>query len=311
MEIFAWITLGVIGFVILALLYYLVVGAILYHIVFSKKSLASRIFRKDLDKAIKEYKIDLCWWEKYKFKKCTLKSFDDLTLVGHYFDSQAKKTVIVVHGFGQSYVEMQQYCKFFVEKNFNVLAVDNRAHGESEGKSIGFGWTDRKDILSWIEYLNKQNPDNKIILFGLSMGGTTVCCASGEKLPKNVCAIISDCAFDNANRQIGHTMRKYKFVMVLFKKHLYSFAKRIHNFDIHEADIIKQVKNSTVPILFIHGQADNTVLVDNMYNLYNAAPQNLKDKYVVEEAKHAMSYPVAGVLYEKKICDFLKSRTNI
>ena len=133
---------------------------------FSKKTLNARLFKKNLDQMIKEHKIDLCWWDKVDFEKVKIKSFDNLTLVGHYCNLNSLKTVIIVHGFGGSYRETQPYCKLFYEKNFNILAVDNRAHGESEGNCVGFGWLDRKDIISWINYLNEKTPNNKIVLLG-------------------------------------------------------------------------------------------------------------------------------------------------
>ncbi len=311
MKIFAWITLSIIIFIIFGLIYYLVVGEILFRNFFSRKSTTKRIFNKNIKNLINEHKIDLCWWEKVKFSRIEIKSFDQLTLIGYYHDAGSDKTVVIVHGFGGSHDEMQPYCKFFYEKNFNVLAVDNRAHGESEGKCIGFGWLDRKDIVSWIEYLNSNQPNNKILLFGLSMGATAVCCVAGEKLPTNVCAVISDCAFDNANKQIDFVMRDKKIVLKLFKKHLFGYTKRIHGFDIYQADAIKQVKNTKIPILYIHGKEDYYVPIENMINLYNSTPENLRQKYLVDDAGHAMSYAVAGVLYEKKISDFLKSRTNL
>lgn len=308
MKVVAWIALAVIILIILGLIYYLTVGALLFRIIFSKKNISRRIIGKDVDQAIKDYKIDLCWWDKIKFKKVSIQSFDQIKLVGHFFDAQSSKTVIVVHGFGQDYREMQPYCKMFYERNYNVLVVDNRGHGESEG-NVGFGWIDRKDILSWIDYLNVKAPENKIVLFGLSMGGTAVCCASGEKLPQNVSAIISDCAFCNADKQIQHIMRKKKFLLKLFKKHLYDFSKRVQGFDIMQIDALKMVNQCALPILFIHGKEDNFVPVENVYDLYSVA-QN-REKFLVDGAAHAMSYVVAGVSYEKKICDFIKSRTNI
>lgn len=311
MKIFAWIILGIIILIIFGLLYYLLVGELLYRIVFSRRSLSSRVLRKNIDKKLKEYKIDLCWWDKHKFTKFSTVSFDQLKLVAHYYDANSNKTAIIVHGFGENYREMQQYCNFFFEKNFNMLVVDNRTHGESQGNSIGFGWMDRLDIISWINFLNEKTPNKKILLFGVSMGGAAVCCAAGEKLPENVVAVISDCAYDNVDRQITYIMRKIKLIRKPLKKHLYSFAKRVHGFDIMEADVIKQVKNTKIPILYIHGKDDDFVPVENVYNLFNSTPENLRDKFIVDEAKHALSYPVAGVFYEKKINDFLKSRTTI
>lgn len=310
MKILAWIILAIVIFIIVSLIYYLVIGEILFHKFFSRKSITKRVLKKNTQKLIEEHKIDLCWWGKVKFSRLQITSFDQLNLVGYYHDAGSDKTAIIVHGFGGSHQEMQQYCKLFYQKNFNILVVDNRAHGESEGKCIGFGWLDRKDILSWIEYLNSNQPDNKILLFGLSMGATAVCCATGEDLPTNVNAVISDCAFDNANKQIDFVMRNKKVILKLFKKHLYSFTKRIHGFDIYNADAIKQVKNTKIPILYIHGKEDSYVPIENIINLYNSTPENLREKYIVDDADHAMSYSVAGVLYEKKISDFLKSRTK-
>lgn len=307
MKIVAWIAIAIIGLILLALIYYLVVGVVLFNAVFSKKSLSMRVLRKDIDQALKDYKIDLCWWDKVKFKKYTIKSFDNLNLVGRFFDSGSNKTVIVVHGFGQDYREMQPYCKFFHDKNFNVLVLDNRGHGESEGK-IGFAWLDRKDLLSWIDFLIKKDDKQEILLFGLSMGGAAVCATAGEKLPENVKAVISDCAFSNADKQINHILRNKKLLSKLFKRHLYSFSKRVHDFDIQKIDIAKAVKNSELPMLFIHGKEDNFVPFENLHVLYNSAKN--KDKLEVDGAAHAMSYSVAGVVYEKKISDFLKSRTN-
>ena len=311
MKIVAWITLGLVIFVIAALFYYLVVGALLFHLVFAKRSFYCRAMQKGINKKIKDSKIDLCWWEKVKFKKVLIKNAEGFTLVGRFYDANAKKTAIVVHGFGQSYKEMQLYCKMFYEKNFNVLAVDNRTHGESQGTFIGFGWLDRFDLIDWCNYVTSQDSEQKIVLFGLSMGGTAVCCTTGEKLPDSVCAVISDCAFANADRQIDFYMKTHKIWLKLAKKHLYSFARRVHNFDLMKVDVTKQVKSSKVPILYIHGADDSFVEPKNMTQLFNATPSNLRDRFLVEGAEHGMAYPTAGVLYEKKISDFLKSRTSL
>jgi pimeloyl-ACP methyl ester carboxylesterase len=67
-----------------------------------------------------------------------------------------------------------------------VLVTENRAHGQSEGECVGFGWNDRLDIVQWCKTLSDKTPENKIVLFGLSMGATAVCCAVGEDLPDNV-----------------------------------------------------------------------------------------------------------------------------
>ncbi len=311
MRIVAYLLLAVILLVILAMLYYLAVGALLFKIGFSKRSIVEKGLKKNLDKKLKEYKIDLCWWEKQKPKEVNIESFDGFNLVGYFLPANSDKVVLVVHGFAESHWQMQKYAEYFHQKNFNVLAVDNRAHGKSEGGNIGFGFLEGRDIVKWVEFINKKIPNAKIILFGLSMGGTAVCFASGTHELKNVQAVISDCAFANASNQIDHILKKYKLSLKILKKHLYSYAKRLYGLDVMQIDATRCVKDTKVPILFIHGLADEFVLPENLEVLYNSTPQNLRDKYLVEEAEHIMSYPVAGVLYEKKISDFIRSRTKI
>ena len=302
--------LALVLLIIFALTYYLLVGLVIFKLIFSRRSVKSKALKKDSDGKLKQHKIDLCWWEAQKFSRVEIKSFDGLKLCGFFKSANSNKTVLILHGFGGSHLDMQPYCKFFCDKNFNVLCVDNRTHGQSEGNFIGFGWLDRKDVCSWVQYLNEKYPDNKILLFGLSMGATAVCMASGESL-QNVMGIVSDCAFDNADREISFVLKKKKMFLKIIQKHLYSFALRVYGFDIKQADSIKMVKNTKVPILYIHGAEDELVPVQNAYNLFGATPQNLRELMIVDDATHARSYAVAGVLYEKKISDFLKSRTII
>lgn len=43
------------------------------------------------------------------------------------------------------------YTSYYYNKGFNILSVDNRCHGKSEGKYLGMGYLDHFDILKWID----------------------------------------------------------------------------------------------------------------------------------------------------------------
>ncbi len=83
----------------------------------------------------------------------------------------------------------------FYTLGYNVLAVDARAHGDSEGTKIGMGWPERVDIIKWINRILSWEPNARIVLHGVSMGAATVLMASGEDLPGNVKALIADCGY--------------------------------------------------------------------------------------------------------------------
>ena len=303
MRVLGWVLLSVCLVILLIFLYYLIVGSIIFHFSLGRKTLKKRVRKNNLSKNLEKYNIDLCWWDKVEFKKVTIKSFDNLTLVGHYYDAQSNKTVCLVHGYSANYKEMQQYAKYFYQKGYNLLCVENRAHGESEGDVVGMGYLDRKDLLAWLDFLGNEND---VVFLGLSMGASAVCCLSGEKLPMCVKGIISDSAFDNAERELSFVLRKFGFLRKIILKHLKSYAKRLHIFDLGEADMLRFVKNAKVPILYIHGKNDTYVPYQNSQNLYNATPENLRNLVLVDGAEHAMCYPILGVDYERKITNFFR-----
>ncbi|MGX6991625.1 alpha/beta hydrolase, partial [Pseudolactococcus reticulitermitis] len=122
---------------------------------------------------------------------------DGLTLKAWYVPAEkpTDKTVIVVHGFNSKKEEMTAYGMLFHKLGYNILMPDNRAHGASDGTLIGYGVTDKYDLIKWTNQLIKTNPKSEITYFGLSMGAATVMMASGQDLPKNVVNIIEDCGY--------------------------------------------------------------------------------------------------------------------
>ena len=136
-----------------------------------------------------------------------IKSFDNLKLHGTLLKSgNNKNCVICFHGYtSKGLNDYGAMSKFYHEQNFNVIMIDARNHGESEGQYTGFGVLDRQDALNWIEYaISKFGKDVNIFLHGDSMGGATVLMTSGLDLAVNVKAIIADCAFTSAYDVFSH-----------------------------------------------------------------------------------------------------------
>jgi predicted alpha/beta-fold hydrolase len=89
---------------------------------------------------------------------------DGLNLKAWYVPAENKtdKTVIVVHGFNGSKEKMTAYGMLFHKLGYNVLMPDNRAHGASDGTLIGYGVTDKRDLIKWTNQLIKTNPKSEI-----------------------------------------------------------------------------------------------------------------------------------------------------
>ena len=308
MKIFSIVILSLLGLLVVVMALYLLIGVVCFKITLSRKSSVKRAINKTMQKTLENYKIDFCWWDKFTFETLSLISKDGLKLVGHFLGNSTDKLAIIVHGYGADYREMQLYTKYFVEKNYNILAVENRAHGNSEGKMIGMGWLDRLDLIQWINLMLEKNPNYQIVLMGLSMGASTVCMASGEKLSKNVKAIISDCAYVNAFEEFRYVFNHRTHLPAFPLLNIFNmYTKSVYKFDMKKADASVQVKKSKTPILFIHGDKDSFVPTENVHKLYAATPEGLKQIYIAKDAEHAMSYPSNEIEYERQLNLFLKN----
>lgn len=251
---------------------------------------------------------NLPWLKQQHFENLEITSHDGLKLKAKLLKSNldTDKVLIAVHGY-RSYnlKEYAYYIKFYHDLGFHILMPDNRAHGESEGTYIGFGWLDRLDCIQWIhkmkEYFDK---DLQIVLHGISMGSATVLMASGEELPSDVKCIISDCGFTSVLDEFEHELKQAHIPPALILPTATLLSKKRVGYSFKEASTINQVKKSKTPTLFIHGDQDDFVPTYMVYDLYNACAAD-KDLLIVEGAKHAQSYLVNQELCEKTIIEFM------
>ena len=237
-----------------------------------------------------------------------VQSDDNLKLHATWFpQDDTKKVVICFHGYTSrgmnDYVGLSGY---YLKNGYSMLLVDERAHGESEGKYIGFGCLDRMYALKWISWvLEICGEDVQIVLHGTSMGGATVLMASGLELPAQVKGIISDCAFTSPKEVFTHVLHT---MIHLPAFPMMQIADRINRrragYGLDDCNAAREVQKATVPILFIHGSGDTFVPGSMCEKIYEncASP---KKKLIVEGAAHAESYYKDTEAYENAMNDFL------
>ncbi len=221
--------------------------------------------------------------------------------------ADSNKLLIAVHGYhSYNFKEYALYLKFYHDLGFNILLPDNRAHGESEGDYVGFGWLDRLDIKQWIKKMKEVFDDDiQIVLHGISMGSATVLMASGDKdLDQSVKCIIADCGYTSLNDELKYKLDKMKLPSKLILSSANLLSRKRAGYKFKDASTLKQVKKSKTPTLFIHGDQDEYVPTYMVYNLYNACLAK-KDLLIIEGAGHAESFIVNQELCEKTIKKFI------
>lgn len=258
------------------------------------------------------------WVESHKTQEVEITSFDGLRLHALLVPAEGgtqknRKFLLAIHGYRSGPMrEFYYMLPFYHSLGYHVLMPDDRAHGKSEGKYIGFGWLDRLDCIAWAQYIaGTCGPDCEIVMQGISMGAATVMNASGEKLPPQVKGVIEDCGFSTAKGVFAHEAKlryhlpRWPLIpaasMVCWLAAGYRFS---------QDEPVRQIQKAKVPFLFIHGSRDDFVPTPMVHEVYDACPTR-KAKLIVEGAAHAMAYLEDREGYEKAVKAFLESVTAL
>ena len=241
------------------------------------------------------------------------KSFDNIKLFGRYYCCSDNKIVhIQFNGYkGNGLRDFSGGLQLALKLKHNVILVDQRAHGFSEGKTISFGIKERYDVLSWIDYaINRFGDDINIILDGISMGAATVLMASNLNLKSNVKAIVADCPYSSPKEIIKKVLKVDLHLNPnLFYIFVYLGALIFGHFNLDQSSAVESVKNASVPILIIHGTGDEFVPISMSYKI-KQANEKLITLVEVPNAPHGLSYLENYDLYYKSMLDFSNKILN-
>ena len=240
-----------------------------------------------------------------------INSFDNLKLHALFINNNTNKTIICVHGYKakDGLYDFGMSAKFLNSLGYNLLFVDNRAHGLSQGKYIGFGVLDSIDVNSWVDYLVTNMNQETIILYGMSMGAATVLntdsspCSSPCSSP--VKAIIADCGFASGYDEVAYQIKKMyhlpSFPLVPISNIL---LKLLAKYSLKDKEAYKSIKNYKNNLLIIHGSRDHFVPTSDAYKIFENATCK-KKLLIIKDASHAKSYLKDTKLYEKTVREFL------
>ena len=249
------------------------------------------------------------WMEKQPMEHVFIQSRDGLRLHALYIAAEAPsdKLVILHHGFTSHAVDNSTHAKFFHEQGYEVLLLDLRAHGESEGEYVGFGILDRYDTLEWVRYArNRFGINVKIVLHGTSMGGTTVLMALGiPEIQDTVSAVIADCAYTSPAEIFSSVIQKdYHLPPAPIIKLTSVYSQKAAGYRFDDYSTYDALKNNRVPVLFVHGKEDKFVPTWMSEKNYALCPSK-KRLLLVDNAGHGSSVFENLPLYEKTEKEFL------
>lgn len=223
----------------------------------------------------------------------------------------SRGTVLMAHGYRSTMLlDFHLPFELFHQLGFNILVPEQRTHGKSGGRFITFGVKESRDMEQWIHYHNNHFSENPMMLYGISMGASTMLYLADRKLPENVKGIIADCGFTSPKEIISIVYRKVLRLPATISVWICGiFAKLIAKFDFWSCDTRKSLRNSRLPVLLIHGEEDRFVPCQMTIQAYEACTSQ-KQLLIVPGAEHGLSFLTDGLHYTASVIDFLKENIN-
>ncbi len=212
------------------------------------------------------------WYHHSTIDDAWIDSFDGLRLhalsLNNHSDSH--KWVVLAFGPGSYDCNLLDYLYELDHAGYNVLAVDSRGCGKSEGQFTTLGWSEHYDIISWVNYLVNHDSEAKIALFGISIGAAAVMNAVGDYIPGNVVCAIEEGGFSEIREVLRFGISR---VMKVDGKYILPglnllIRNKLH-FSINDISTARQLKQAGLPMLFVQGVysefVPESMLFDNYY----------------------------------------------
>jgi len=215
--------------------------------------------------------------------------------------------VLVFHGISDNRIGMIGHTELLLRNGYGVVAMDARAHGESEGDRATYGWLERKDTSAIIDALLATEKAHHLFAVGSSYGASLALQSAGED--ERIAAVAAEAAFANLrevsydyaglhiSHVLGRTVGRPASAMAL------SGAEKEGEFRVDDVSPEKAVGARKFPVFLICGEKDRNIPCRHSERIYDSAA-GPKAIWTVKGAGHAASLGHVPAEFERRVIQF-------
>jgi dipeptidyl aminopeptidase/acylaminoacyl peptidase len=215
----------------------------------------------------------------------------------------AEASVIVLHGHGGNKHTCLPLAEFLYP-HYNVLLLDHRGHGESDGRRTTIGYEERLDVHGAVDLLLERGL-GPVGIFGMSMGGATAILAAAED--PRIAAVVADSPYARLRWAVQQsaTLRGYPAILAPTIAYLGCLTTSLHlRYRMRAFDPVEVVDRiAPRPLLLIHGTEDEIVPVASAHALFASAGEP-KELWLVEGLKHCRALEEANETFKTRVLGF-------
>ena len=238
----------------------------------------------------------------------TLKTAEGISLSCWFVRSQRapRGTIIYLHGVSECKIVGLPLTKLLHESGFNMFLYDSRRHGDSGGRYCTYGFYEKHDVGTVINYLEQRTDVNlgKIGVFGSSMGAAIALQAAA--LDKRIQAVVSESGFATLRTIFDdYQKRMIKMPWHYLRNLVIKRSEHLAHFKANAVSPLDAVTDVHAPLFILHGTADNLIKYEYSELLFKKANPP-KELWLIPGAKHNDMAEIGGEDYNRRIVEFFQ-----
>lgn len=228
-----------------------------------------------------------------------------LNLYGEYYDLGYSRAVMILPGRAESLEYGYYFAKPYAENGCNVLVVDPRAHGMSDGEFNTVGFEESKDALAWAKYIHEYYGAKSVIFHGVCIGAAGAMLAiTDQRCPDYIEGLVTEGMFANFYESMrNHLIERKKLIFPILQA--IDFWMKHYTGHSMTKGPIDCIETLNKPILMLQSKEDRystAKLANKMFKLCPCAEKNL---VLFEKGEHSMLRITDTEKYDSEIASYL------
>lgn len=232
-----------------------------------------------------------------KYEDVSFRTEDNVLIRGWFIPNENPdaKTIILLHGYPADKGNILP-ALYFLHKDYNLLFIDFRYFGESEGSYSTVGKNEMLDLLAAIHYLHKRGI-HEVGVYGFSLGGA-VAIMTAAKAPE-IKVIVAESSFARLDMMLN-----VYYPIPLLRYPLAALTRLwgilFLGYDVKDVSPMNVALTSTTPMLIIHSKSDEVTPFEQAELLKEALHNNSRAEFLfLENNKHGEQTTQTQIIIKK------------
>jgi alpha-beta hydrolase superfamily lysophospholipase len=240
------------------------------------------------------------------WERLECRTSDRLRLVGWAVTPpRPRGTVALFHGNRKNREQTLGRSVFLAAAGYRCVAFDHRAHGDSDGKRISFGYHESRDVAAVLDVIRQRWPGQPRAALGISMGGAALCFAAAQA--RQLDAVILESVYHDLasafQRRIGTQYPDWFERLHCGAVWMTERRLGLRLPDVAPANHVGAL--APCPVLLLTGSDDRHAPPADTELLYEQCRGD-REWWLVPGATHEDTFEVGGAPYRHRVLGFLE-----